>query len=181
MAKITLRDIQLTYDGDTLTICSVNAPRQSIALDSGAVGELIDFVQSLRARHSAVKHRIEDNRRESFRVPIVNPGDLQCVLTFDGITFEAVAMNISMTGVYLKRRNRDPVALKIGDEVHVQLVSHDQFIELDAVDRRMGDNGYGLFFPCTLRGNTIAPPPEFRRLVMELQRRWMATRSDSPR
>jgi hypothetical protein len=181
MAKITLRDIQLIYDRGTLTICSVDAPQQSIALDPGAVSELIDFVQSLRSRHAAVQQRLEDNGRESFRVPIVNPGDLRCLLTVAEKTFEAAAVNVSMTGVYLERRPRDPVELKIGDEVHVQLLSDDQFIELDAVVRRMGDDGYGLFFPCTLRGNTVAPPPEFRRLVMELQRRWMASRSDLPR
>jgi len=177
MAKITLRDIQLTYDGETLTICSVNHPLKSVSLDANAVGELIDFVQSVSKRRPA-RPLIDDNRRESFRVPIVDAGDLRCRLTVRGHTYQGQPSNISMTGVYIQRRLSDPIELRIGDEIDLQMTSRDQQIDMDAIVRRLGINGYGLFFPRTMKGDTIAPPSEFRRMVMELQRRWMATRSD---
>lgn len=179
MARIKLDDIQLSFDNGALTISSVHRPNQSVTLDANAVEELVDFVQTFSSRERP--EAPDDNRRESFRVPIINPDDLKCVLTLHGETFETHPSNISMTGVYIKRRASDPFELTIGDELHLRLITPEQQIKLDAVVRRLGYHGYGLFFPCTVRNDVIDPPPEIRRMVMDLQRRWMATRSDFAR
>jgi hypothetical protein len=119
-----------------------------------------------------------DNRRDAFRVPVVRPGDLTCCVTAGDVRFEGRPANISMTGMYVRKRASDPIDLQIGDEVEVALRSGGEFTQLAAVVRRLGRDGYGLFFPCSIKNRVIDPPPEIRRIVMELQRRWMAHRSD---
>ncbi|MEM6469001.1 MAG: PilZ domain-containing protein [Planctomycetota bacterium] len=176
-ANITLRDIQIAYDGQTLTICSVEDAEHKISMDSGAVEELIDFVQTIQ--REALKRDDGPNRRESFRVPVLASMELECELLVKGKRFEGKATNISMTGVYVEKQLSDPMELHIGDPAQVRLSCAGDTISLQAQVRRLGQNGYGLFFPVTMKGPVIDPPQELRRIVMELQRRWMAFRSDT--
>ena len=59
-AKITLRDLQITYDGETLEICSVQMPNHAVSLDAEAVDELVNFVRTIE-----LETRVSDepNRR----------------------------------------------------------------------------------------------------------------------
>ncbi|MEM0926998.1 MAG: PilZ domain-containing protein [Planctomycetota bacterium] len=174
-AKITLRDLQVSYDGETLEICDVRTPHHSVTLDAASVGELIEFVRRIE-----IESRLSDepNRRESFRVPVLPSMELRCEVSTRGYRFEGKATNISMTGVYVEKQRTDPVELQLGDRAQVRLSCDGDTISLQAQVRRLGHSGYGLFFPITLKGSVIDPPPELRRIVMELQRRWMAFRSD---
>ncbi|WP_149498424.1 PilZ domain-containing protein [Roseiconus lacunae] len=176
MAKLTLRDIELVYDGESLTICSVENEDARLTLDEHAVEELIHFVETIQRSKSAIPD--DDNRRQSFRVPILRRDDLQVLIHFRGMEFEGRPENVSMTGVFIKASDRDPVQFQIGDEARLVLTCNDESIEMKGVVRRIARNGYGFFFPACLRFHQVDPPPEVRRLVMELQRRWMMYRTD---
>ncbi|OYP39112.1 PilZ domain-containing protein [Rhodopirellula sp. MGV] len=176
MAKLTLRDIELSYDGDALTICSVSHPETQLTLDADAVDELVDFVETVQKSKVVVND--DDNRRQSFRVPILRRDDLRVWIQFNNLEFEARPDNISMTGVFVKASDRDPVKFQIGDEARLTLACNDETIEMEGIVRRMGRNGYGFFFPACVRFEQVSPPPEVRRMVMELQRRWMMYRTD---
>ena len=104
--------------------------------------------------------------------------ELRCEISARGYRFEGKATNISMTGVYVEKHRTDPVEFDLGDRAQVSLTCDVDSISLNAQVRRLGQSGYGLFFPATLKGTVIDPPQELRRIVMELQRRWMAFRSD---
>ncbi|MCC9601175.1 PilZ domain-containing protein [Stieleria sp. JC731] len=176
MAKLTLRDIELIYDGDELTICSVSRPETRLTLDPDAVDELVDFVETIQKTKVAIAE--QDNQRQSFRVPIVRRDDLHVEINFRGMDFEARPDNISMTGLFIRSHDRDPVKFQIGDEATLTLTCNGESTELEGIVRRMGRNGYGFFFPACVRFEQVDPPPEVRRIVMELQRRWMMYRTD---
>ncbi|MEO1617332.1 MAG: PilZ domain-containing protein [Planctomycetota bacterium] len=180
MATITLRDIQMTYDGSTLTLCSLRVPDKSVSLDAEAAGELVDFVEAVAEdSFRGLQKNDGPNRRESFRVPVMPAMELRCEVWARNYTFEADVSNISMTGVYVEQRRSDPVQFHLGDTAKVRLTCGEDTITLQAIVRRIGHNGYGFFFPITVKGSVIAPPQELRRIVMELQRRWMSFRSET--
>ena len=188
MAEITLRDIQLKYDGKTLTISSVEQPHRSVSLDPRAVEELVQFVHALsdvdidpsdQSSQSPVSGRTDGaNRREAFRVPVIVESGLEVSVTANGEQTNAEPTNISMTGVFVELAEGSRIQPNIGDELHVQLATDELSIGLDAVVRRKEKDGFGLFFPASIKGEHVNPPPVLRLIVMDLQRRWMMHRKD---
>ena len=182
MAEIKLRDIQLTYDGRTLTISSVKEPGKSVALDARTVEELVDFVklfEPIEEENAETDKPATGNRREAFRVPVIDDFNLRCVITRHGESIEAKATNISMTGVFvelpefIELPERGSDRIMIDDQMDVSITLDKWNVVLASVVRRQEDHGFGLFFPATIRGHNVEPPPMLRRIVMDLQRRWM--------
>ncbi|MCA9136088.1 MAG: PilZ domain-containing protein [Planctomycetales bacterium] len=177
MAVIKLSDIQLVYDGDTLTISSVKTPEKSVTLDAQSVEELVDFVQGLAPVDES--DGPGSNRRESFRVPVLDDSGLAVTLVKGNKRCEAKPANISMTGVFIKVPEKSQPDFKISDEIFVELTYQKSKIELEAIVRRIEDGGIGLFFPVTIKSEHVNPPPLVRRIVMDLQRQWMLHTRDS--
>lgn len=193
MAEIKLRDIQLTYDGRTLTISSVKERGKSVTLDARTVEELVDFVKLFEpieenrteTGNSETGNDETGNRREAFRVPVIDDFNLRCVITRHGECIEAKATNISMTGVFvelpelIELPERGSDRIMIDDKMDVSITLDKWNVVLASVVRRQEDHGFGLFFPATIRGHNVEPPPMLRRIVMDLQRRWMQHLRDS--
>lgn len=188
MAKIKLNDIQLVYDGETMIISSVKEPDKCVSLDAKSVEELVDFVHLLApvtpvpaVAKTATTEKSKPagaNRREAFRVPVSDDWGLTVTLFAGKNRFQTKANNISMTGVFVEMPTGQSLDLKIDDQVRARLSMDDMNVTVDAVVRRSVESGYGLFFPESMKGEHVTPPPEIRRIVMELQRRWMTLRSD---
>ena len=172
MAEIKLRDIQLTYNGRTLTISSLKQPARSVSLDPKSVEDLVDFVNLFAPVDDDSQPRSQ-NRREAFRVPIVDDGGFRFHILQNGRQFLVKATNISMTGIFIAVPDDSPLKIRIDDELETEMALEKWKIALSAVVRRQEDTGFGLFFPATIRGEHVEPPPVLRRIVMDLQRRWM--------
>ncbi|WP_182869715.1 PilZ domain-containing protein [Rhodopirellula sp. JC639] len=178
MAEITLRDLEIFYDGDTLKISSGDEPQKSVTLDPATVKPLVDFVQALAPPEEKEAKSEEENRRESFRVPIIDESGLSVTLISGKNRCVSKPTNISMTGVFVEVPKDRSIALDIDDELRARLSMNKSEIELDAVVRRIEPNGFGLFFPETFKGEHVDPPPIIRRIVMDLQRQWMQHRKE---
>ena len=168
MTKISLRDMQLSYDGEKLTVSSQKHADQSITLSGSDVEELVQFVETV-----AKTERDRVNRRESYRVPILPDSGVELMLRVGGVEFKAMPRNISMTGIFVVPRSSEKLKLMIDDRVNVYLSYGDQSMMLNAIVKRYEEGGYGLFFPSSMRGEYLDPPALIRRIVMELQRQTM--------
>ena len=175
MAEIQLRDIQLTYDGDTLTISSLKDPQMSVSLDPGTVEDLVEFVHLF----APVDEDKPDapNRREAFRVPVCEESGMKSMIITKGKQLKVRPTNISMTGVFIEVPKETADEFQVDDQVEVAMALEKWQVTLDAIVRRKQDHGYGLFFPATIKEEHVEPPPILRRIVMDLQRRWMLHRN----
>ena len=166
MAKTTIGNVRLISDGKTLTIARRDQPNMAISLDSTEVEELIDFVTSLAAT--------EFNRRDTFRVPLWDSSGLSVQIRKDETQRLVTPTNISLTGIFVELRPDDWLDLAQDDDLEVILEFEGEAQSHHGVVRRCEDNGYGISFRDSMNGEQIDPPPGVTRIVMELQRRWMA-------
>lgn len=178
MAEITLRDIEIFYDGETLKISSSEDPEKSVSFDPKSVKGLVDFVHLLSPPEETETQTQDENRRESFRVPVIEDSGLRVTLISGKERCESKPTNISMTGVFVEVPKDRTIPLDINDELRARLSMNKTEIELEAIVRRIEPNGFGLFFPEAFKGEHVDPPPTVRRIVMDLQRRWMMHRKD---
>ena len=166
MAEITIGDVSFISDGKTLTISRHKQSDRSVTLDRTGVEELIDFLASLA--------ETEFNRRQTFRVPLWDSSGLYAQIRTEETELQVTPTNVSLTGIFVQPRGDDWLDLELGDNVEVNLDFEGQALSYLGVVRRCENNGFGLFFPVTMNAEEIDPPPELTRIVMELQRRWMA-------
>ena len=188
MEEAKVHDVKLQYDGKTMILSSVEQPNRSIAFDPSTVQELVEFVRSLAREESdqadssqqsdESDRREAANRREAFRVPVIDDSGLEISLNA-GDQCQVKPTNISMTGVFVDLQNDSLINIKLGDEFQVKLALNKLSIDLDAVVRRQDGDGFGLFFPMSMKGGHVNPPPVLRQIVMELQRRWMTFKKAS--
>ena len=174
MAEIKLRNIQLLYEGETLTISSVRDPACSVDLDPRTVEDLVEFVHALTTHSNpGAADDDEKNRREAFRVPVVKDEDLQAWIVDGSKPLAVTPTNISMTGVFVELPKNLKKQFKIDDRLQVQMQCDKLKVLMGAIVKRVESRGIGLFFPATVKDDNIDPPQEMRKIVMELQRRWM--------
>lgn len=173
MAEITIGDAHLISDGNTLTIGSRGQRNLTLSLDAAGVSELIDFVTSLA--------KTEFNRRQDFRVPIHDSSGLSAQIRKGQSLVSVMPLNLSVTGIFVELTRDDWIDFSQDDELEVILDFEGESQSHNGVVRRCADNGYGLFFPKSMKGKELAPPAELTRVVMELQRRWMARRAKPAR
>jgi len=168
VAAITIGEVHVTFDGDTLTITQRDQPDVNLSLSAAEVKELIDFVTSFAGSGF--------NRRQTFRVPLRDSGDLSVQIRRNEKEVSATATDIGLTGIFVEQRRDAWLDLSLDDDVEVIIEFEGQAHTYHGVVRRRQDNGYGLFFPESIRGEHVDPPPHLLEIVMELQRRWMAQR-----
>ena len=169
MAEITIGDAHLVSDGETLTIGRRGQRDLTLSLDAAGVAELIDFVTSLATT--------EFNRRQDFRVPIHHSSGLSVQIRKGDRLISVTPTNISITGIFIELPRDDWIDFEQDDQMSVILEFEGEKQDHRGVVRRCADNGYGLFFPKSMKGNELDPPAELSRVVMELQRRWMTRRA----
>ncbi len=166
--EITIGEIHLKSDGSTLTIARLNQPNITLNIDAKGVEELIDFVTSLT--------ETKFNRRRNFRVPLWDSSGLSVQIRKDEKQLSATPKDISVIGIFVELRPDDWLDLKQDDDLEVILEFEGETQTYRAVVRRCEDNGYGLLFPESMKGNQINPPTELKRIVMKLQCHWLARR-----
>jgi len=169
MAEITIGDVQLASDGRSLTIRRKDQPNVAIGLDTQGVEQLIEFVTSLVGA--------EFNRRRTFRVPVGVASVISVVIQAGKKSVSVTPRNISLTGIFVEAPSSEKLTLSHGDVCQVSLDFEGRKCTLGGVVRRCVDNGYGIFFPETMKGEEIEAPSSLVRIVMELQRRWVAAHS----
>lgn len=169
MAEITIGDAHLVSDGKTLTISRQGQKGLSLSLDAAGVAELIDFVTSLATT--------EFNRRQDFRVPLHNSSGLSVQIRKGDRLISVTPTNISVTGIFIELPRDDWIDFEQDDQLDVILEFEGESQSLGGVVRRCTENGYGLFFPKSMKGMELDPPAALTQVVMELQRRWMTRRA----
>ena len=168
MADTTIGDFRFRSDGRTLTIIPRDAPDKSISLDRNCFEELLDFVNTI------VKSDYTYNRRQAFRVPLWESCGLKCEIRVDESLFLVRPTDISLTGIFVEFRPEDPVTLRVSDLVDVQMTMDGNTSTFRSIVKRVEGHGAGLFFARSRQAEQISPPSEITRLVMDLQRRWIA-------
>jgi hypothetical protein len=64
----------------------------------------------------------------------------------------------------------------VSSRVEVTLDFETDHETLEAIVRRRRGSGCGLFFPASMKDEELDPPATLTRIVMNLQRRWLARR-----
>ena len=169
MAEITIGEMQLVSDGNTLTIARRDQPDFAVCLDADGFRELLDFVTTIAGT--------EFNQRQTFRIPLWDSSGLSVQIRTDESQVSVKPTNISLTGIFVEVHPDDWLDLQQDADVEVTLEFEGETQTHHAIVRRREGNGYGLFFPESMKGEEIDPPPGITRIVMELQRRWMARRA----
>ncbi len=168
MSEIIIGNVHLTSDGQCLTIASFSEPEVKFSLNSSEFKEMVYFIEALAGS--------EFDRRRVFRTPVWESSGLSVRLR-TGVTEHVFRpTDMSLTGIFVKLYPDDWIKLALDQEVDVILNFEGESQLYRAVVRRCEDIGYGLFFLDSMVGEQIAPPPGITRIVMELQRRWLARR-----
>ena len=165
MPEITIGDILLVSDGNTLEISRRGQPNTSVSLNAKGVAQLYEFARLIGD---------ENNRRNAFRVSLWEPCGLTVRLRSDAAEFTGQPTNISLTGVFVELSSADRGKITLGDELQVELQFQGRSTSYLGVVRRREGNGIGIFFPESMNAEQCDPPAELAQIVMELQRRWIA-------
>jgi c-di-GMP-binding flagellar brake protein YcgR len=118
----------------------------------------------------------ESNRREAFRVPLWGSCGLTVEGNLRGQSLSARALDISLTGILLVFDADEAFELELGQPIQLTLRLDSDEQVLQAVFRRRQGEGYGLYFPETMQHQHAQSPQRLNKMVMELQRRWVARR-----
>lgn len=169
MQELSIGGILFQSDGNTLTISARDGPSVSFRLERDGVEELIDFVGTLAGTKL--------NRRNAFRVPIWESSELAVTIRKESTELTVAPINLSLTGMAVGVPTDANIELSLDDEVEVTLVFEGDTSTYQALVRRMDDKSCGLFFPESMKGEELDPPNSLVRVVMELQRQWLAKRA----
>ena len=83
-------------------------------------------------------------------------------------------MDVSLSGIRIEPVDSSAPELEIGAKVDVTLRLGPDSTTLRSEIRGRAGNGYGIVFVDALEGDEPAPPPEFARMIAQLERRWLA-------
>jgi hypothetical protein len=165
----TIGSVSVKTDGTNLEIKRNDRPGSEIYLDAKGVDELLDFLTTLTGDPT--------NKRRSFRVPLDSNTKLKVSIRIGLDQVRAKPLNISLTGIFIEPDHW--LTLDINDPVMVDLQYGELRCTCRATVRRCESNGYGLFFNESIHNGEVAPSPQLLRIVNDLQRIWLANRSNS--
>lgn len=168
MAKVTIGDVIVTADRGALSFTRRGQPTPVVRLDAGEAGKLMDFLRS----HVAT----ELNQRSAFRVPMWPASGLSATLHKGKRAYAVRPRDISLTGMSFEFTSADAPELPSDATVEITLAFEGDTLTLPAVVRRREANEYGVFFPQSIRNEELDPPWLLVGIVMELQRRFVASR-----
>ena len=165
MPEITIGNIRLVSDGETLEMFRRDLPSTAVSVNAKGAAQLFEFAKLIKD---------QDNRRNAFRVSLWASCGLTVRIHNDVVEMTGQPTNISLTGVFIELSSADSKKLTLGDEVHVALGFQESSNSYFGVVRRREGNGAGIFFPESMHAEQCDPPAELAQIVMELQRRWIA-------
>jgi hypothetical protein len=168
MAATNIGDLRVTFERGVLTITPHGRSESAITLDEDGVEKLIDLV----CGHD----ESESNQRQAFRVSLWDSSGLTTTVRHGECEIEATPKSISLSGVFVELPDPPGIELPVGAQVEVTLELDTDHETLEAIVRRRHDSGCGLFFPASMKDEELDPPATLARIVMTLQRRWLARR-----
>jgi hypothetical protein len=113
-----------------------------------------------------------NNQRETFRLDVENEDDLFIEVRSGVTSIPVRPITLSLTGIFIEPCKGGMLTLTSGRMVDLIIEFEGKTIEQSAIVRRREGKGYGLSFGEL--ANTKDAMPEIRKIVMELQRRWLA-------
>lgn len=166
MKQIEIGGVTFAADESGLTLTRAGEPG-TLRLDPEGVSELLDFLRSVRVN--------QFNRRRGFRVPVLT-SNLRVTLHGGFGTVEALARDVSLSGIFLEfERHRMP-DVHVEDPVQIGIILGDESTVMDGIVRRRTGDGFGIVFSHAADTNDPSPPAAFARIVMYLEREWLAAR-----
>ncbi len=167
MDHIEIGDIIVATDGNSLTLRRRGEPDVQLRLDAAGVGELLDFMRSIRLS--------EVNRRRGFRVPVVTPRlNVTLAGAFGSVT--AHPRDLSLSGIFVEFADADMPTLEVGDEVEVSVALDEDRCTMSGAVSRLEESGYAIVFGHAADSSHPSPPAPFARIVMQLESEWLAAR-----
>lgn len=112
------------------------------------------------------------NKRETFRLDVDDVEELVVDIRSGATTIPVKAITLSLTGIFIEPLSGGMLTLTKGNTVDVIIEFEGRTVEHPAIVRRRDGRGYGLSFGESIK--TKDAHAEIRRIVMELQRRWLA-------
>ena len=161
MHKSIIGDLSVESDGQKLHLTPARGRQiKEIVLDAAGIRELMDFL----------KHCTEDefNQRAAFRVPVYSNSGLAAALLCDQRAVPVIARNLSYTGIYVEAEPENDPNLKKGGIVDVELVFDERRLRQRGIIRRRTLNGYGIFFPESIKHEDVNPNPQLKNIVQQI-------------
>ena len=168
MPETSIDDFRVTFERGVLTITPHDRPDSAVTLNEDGVEKLINLV----CGHD----ESESNRRQTFRVSLWDSSGLTTTVRFGERDIEVIPTSVSLSGVFVELPDPLETELYVGREVEVTLDLDTENETLEAIVRRRRGSGCGLFFPASMKHEELDPPAGLARIVMSLQRRWLARR-----
>lgn len=111
-----------------------------------------------------------NKKRETFRLEARDLTDVYVEIKKGATTVTANANSLSLSGIFVEPNG--VLTLKSGDVVDLTIEFEGKTVHHRAIVRRKEGRGFGLSFGEL--SNTKDAHGEMRKIVMELQRRWLA-------
>lgn len=166
MKETHIGDTHFVFDGKQLTIKGRDRVSPSCIMDRTDLPTLYQFIGSLMGLNE---------ERQTFRLGRDALSDLSGFVVHAGRRYPVKIRDLSLTGVFMEV----PPGLEVDfgkiEEFEIVLEHNGQQQRHRGVVQRQAANGYGVFFPSSMKGEHIDPPVPLVRLVMELQRQRLAT------
>ena len=94
MPEITIQNVNVFLDEHSVTFLQEDTPDVSVALPISAIGELVDFLNTLNPDSK--------ERRRAFRVAVPPSVDLRVRFALRGKTWSAIPADLSLTGILIE-------------------------------------------------------------------------------
>ena len=164
-----------------LTVCCITLYRNGRAFLFASL--VREYTPRLAGRLARVVVRLPDkvvgsDMRESFRVPVMAGVDIRCTLRLGDQSWPTSVVDVSLGGIQLEFRPGQEPDLEVGRHVTLDLALGPDAATLKAEVRRKQDRRVGLFFYEHFHFDEFRSPDAFRRIVLALERHWLATRCD---
>jgi len=146
-----------------------------VSLTRGAPGAPMTLATSVPTELSSVQ------QRNTYRVPVVEPGMLAVAVLVSGKPRSGRAIDVSMAGVQLAFPGASDPCLKLGESYSFLMSCAGQRLRIPGEVRRVGkvdgEARYGVFFIDLLKKDgTMKCPADLRRIVNFLERAWIKNR-----
>lgn len=166
MSKIEIGEVEVAAEDGRLTFRRRGEPVANIRLDEQGLNELLDFLRSVRID--------AHNKRRGFRVPNVDDR-IQIQLGGRFASTPARARDVSLSGIFIEFPAEAP-ELAMGEELEMSIDYGNETAILKGTVMRQTPEGCGVVFEHAASTESPTPPSTFARIVMALERDWLASR-----
>lgn len=165
-SRLQIGDIVVEAEGGQISFQREGESTVNLKLEGMALSELLDFLRSVRVD--------QQNRRRGFRVPVVS-NRLQAQLGAPHDKARARARDVSLSGIFLEFPEGVP-ELQVNDRVDIAISHGNDDAAMRGIVKRRTDAGLGIEFGHAADTESPTPPAEFARIVMLLEKEWLADR-----